>query len=225
MRARPIRRITSLSCQCFPAPASCQSQNLQFRRNSAPDQLSSRLGAVAGSFWRRQRVFARALRRAFSQLPGPDHLERHHAIELDVPRPIHHVHAAAADLLQQLIVAKPADFSPPELRAMLPTWTVFNGGARSSKLSTGDDDFLQHRFGAWGHPDHRLPATSLVHGDHRTGESDRRSSRSRFSSALANRLWDFYHDIGEIGVKFMRRGATVPEGSFMSRLLESTRQN
>src|SRR5206468_1793119 len=43
-----------------------QLTELQFRRNSAPDQLSSGPGAVAGSFWRRRRVFAKALRRAFS---------------------------------------------------------------------------------------------------------------------------------------------------------------
>src|SRR5437870_5441877 len=38
---------------------------LQFRRNSASDQLASGLDAVAGSFCMRRRVFAKALRRAF----------------------------------------------------------------------------------------------------------------------------------------------------------------
>jgi hypothetical protein len=42
--------------------------------------------------------------------------------------------------------------------------------------------------------------------------------------ALANRLWDLYHDIGEIAVPLSRQGATVPEGPFLSRLLGNALQ-
>ena len=55
-RRRPARPLTS----------ELQWKNLQFRRNLASDQLASRFGAVAGSFCMRRRVFAKALRRAFS---------------------------------------------------------------------------------------------------------------------------------------------------------------
>jgi hypothetical protein len=40
--------------------------------------------------------------------------------------------------------------------------------------------------------------------------------------ALANRFWDLYHEIGEMAIPLRRQGATVPEGSFMSRNLGSS---
>ncbi len=43
------------------------------------------------------------------ELTAQDHLERHNAIERDLPRPVHDAHAAAGDLLQKLIIAEVAN--------------------------------------------------------------------------------------------------------------------
>ena len=40
------------------------------------------------------------------QLSGQDHLEGNQPLQLDLPRLVHHAHAAACDLLQQLVFAE-----------------------------------------------------------------------------------------------------------------------
>ncbi len=42
------------------------------------------------------------------ELAGQDHLQRHDAAELHLPRLVHHAHAAAGDLGEDLVVAEAA---------------------------------------------------------------------------------------------------------------------
>ena len=43
------------------------------------------------------------------ELAGEDHLHRHEAIQADLPGFVHHPHAAAGDLFEQLVIAKGAE--------------------------------------------------------------------------------------------------------------------
>ena len=43
------------------------------------------------------------------ELAGKDHLECDRPVQADLPRPVHHAHAAACDLLDQFVIAEIAD--------------------------------------------------------------------------------------------------------------------
>ena len=51
------------------------------------------------------------------ELARQDHLERDHAVEADLASPVDHAHAAAGQLAQELVVAKPARRDRARLRA------------------------------------------------------------------------------------------------------------
>ena len=43
------------------------------------------------------------------QLPGEDHLDRHHPVQAHLPRAVHHSHGTPGEFLQQLVIADAAE--------------------------------------------------------------------------------------------------------------------
>jgi hypothetical protein len=76
------------------------------------------------------RLGAEALHRVFGcQLAREDHLERHDAVKALLPRLVDHAHAAAGDLLQQVVASKrPRDYRRLAVEGLSHVRVGRNGG-------------------------------------------------------------------------------------------------